>query len=279
MKEVTDKKIHSALNLQLKLNKLFIDELAKFLDGLHQTSDAENEELDEQENDEEESRGAKTGRAAAASTYMQVVRAQARAEASKRSLGRNSRSRKIIEWLGDRTLNEASLAEIGASLLVQAYARRFVNPVKRYLDGIPKRYRAFRRLHQEDNKWYHKDGFSTAELYPLELDIILLTILRSAKDMLSKLNIVQDIEMPVWSSLKPVLDLYKNQILVDEATDFSPIQIACMAALANPRMNSFFACGDFNQRLTTWGSRSLDEIKWVFPEIEVNKRARIFRES
>jgi DNA helicase IV len=30
---------------------------------------------------------------------------------------------------------------------------------------------------------------------------------------------------------------------------------------------SFFACGDFNQRLTTWGSRSLDEVRWACPGI------------
>jgi DNA helicase IV len=49
--------------------------------------------------------------------------------------------------------------------------------------------------------------------------------------------------------------------MVDEATDFSPIQLACMAALSHPRINSFFACGDFNQRLTVWGSRSINQLK------------------
>jgi len=85
--------------------------------------------------------------------------------------------------------------------------------------------------------------------------------------------------MSVWSSLKPILSLYKNQILVDEATDFSPLQLACMAALSHPRIRSFFACGDFNQRLTTWGSRSVDEMKWVLPEIEVKEVTVSYRQS
>lgn len=279
MKEITDKKIHGALNLQLNRNKTFIDELAKFIDGLQQAPDAEADELDDQDGDEEEANIPRTGRAAAASAYMQAARAQARAQASKRSIGKNTRNGKVIEWLGDRALSKADRAEVGASLLIQASARRFVNPVKRFVDGIPKRYRAFRRLRQEEGKWYRKDGFSPTDLHPLELDVVLLAILSGANDLLSKPNIVRDVDAPVWSSLKPVLDLYKNQILVDEATDFSPVQIACMAALSHPRIRSFFACGDFNQRLTTWGSRSVDQMKWVFPEIEVKEITVSYRQS
>lgn len=279
MKEITDKKIHGALNLQLNRNKTFIDELAKFIDGLQQAPDAEADELDDQDGDEEEANIPRTGRAAAASAYMQAARAQARSQASKRSIGKNTRNGKVIEWLGDRGLGEADRAEVGASLLVQASARRFVNPVKRFVDGIPRRYRAFRRLRQEEGQWYRKEGFSPTDLHPLELDVILLGILRAANDLLSKPNIVRDVDAPVWSSLRPVFDLYKNQILVDEATDFSPIQIACMAALSHPRIRSFFACGDFNQRLTTWGSRSVDQMKWVFPEIEVKEITVSYRQS
>ena len=279
MKEITDKKIHGALNLQLNRNKTFIDELAKFIDGLQQAPDAEADELDDQDGDEEEANIPRTGRAAAASAYMQAARAQARSQASKRSIGKNTRNGKMIEWLGDRGLSEADRAEVGASLLIQASARRFVNPVKRFVDGIPRRYRAFRRLRQEEGKWYRNEGFSPTDLHPLELDVILLGILRAANDLLSKPNIVRDVDAPVWSSLRPVLDLYKNQILVDEATDFSPVQIACMAALSHPRIRSFFACGDFNQRLTTWGSRSVDQMKWVFPEIEVKEITVSYRQS
>lgn len=279
MKEVTDKKINGALNLQLNRSKTFIDELAKFIYGLQQAPDVETDELDDQDGDEEETNIPRTGRATAASAYMQAARAQARSQASKRIIGKNTRNGKVIEWLGDRGLSEVDRAEVGVSLLIQASARRFVNPVKRFVDGIPKRYRAFRRLRQEEDKWYRKEGFSPTDLHPLELDVVLLAILRSANDLLSRPNIFRDIDAPVWSSLKPVLDLYKNQILVDEATDFSPVQIACMAALSHPRIRSFFACGDFNQRLTTWGSRSIDQMKWVFPEIEVKEITVSYRQS
>ena len=280
MKEVTDKKIRGALILQVNRNKNFLDELAAFIDDLQVSTAAENDELDDQDgDDDEEPNQPKTGRAAAQSAYMKAVRAQTRAQVKKRSLGKTTRNGKIIEWLGDRTLVESDRAEVGASLLVQASARRFVNPVKKYIDGIPKRYRGFRRLRKGEGKWYRSEDFSQTDIHPLELDIVLLTILRGASEFLSVPGIVRDIDAPGWSSLRPIHALYKNQILVDEATDFSPVQIACMGALANPRIRSFFACGDFNQRFTTWGSRSVDDMKWVFPEIEIKAITVSYRQS
>jgi len=280
LKAVTDRKIRESLNLHYNRNNELLKELALFIDGLQDVSVGESDESDDQDGDDDEDESqAKTPVAKALSAYNQAVRSQARAQAKKRSLGKNTRTGKILEWLGDRTLAEKDRAEVGASLLVQARVRRFVNPVKKYIDGIPKRYRAFRRLRQDEGKWYKQDAFSPTDLSPLELDVVLLAILRSGGELLNVANIIRDIDNPAWSSLNPIHSLYKNQILVDEVTDFSPVQIACMAALAHPRLRSFFACGDFNQRLTTWGSRSSDEMKWVFPEIDIKEVSVAYRQS
>lgn len=280
LKEATDVKVKGALNLQVNSNRGFLDELARFIDELQlaQATDVDDED-DQETEEEEEAYLPRTGRMAAMHAYMQAVRGQARAYAAKRTLNKNSRNGKIAQWLGDRTLSEADRAEVGASLLLQTSARRFVNPVRRYISGIPRRYRAYRRMRQQENMWYTKDAFASTDLHPLELDVIMLAILRGAGELLNKPNIVREIDAPAWSSLKPVLDLYKNQIVIDEATDFSPIQLACMAALAHPRIQSFFACGDFNQRLTIWGSRSADDLKWVFPDIDIKEITVSYRQS
>ena len=280
LKDASDGKIKAALNLQLNRNLGFLDELARFIDGLQQVQATDADEQDELDADEEEDTTApRTGRAAALTAYMQAVRAQARAAASKRAVSKTSRNGKIIEWLADRGLTETDRADVGASLLVQTSARRFVNPVKRYLDGIPRRYRAFRRERQQAGSWYCNEGFEARDIHPLELDIVLLAILRAAGDLISRPNVQRDIDSPAWSSLQPILGHYRNQVLVDEATDFSPIQLACMAALAHPRLRSFFACGDFNQRLTTWGARSADEMKWVFADFDIKEITVSYRQS
>lgn len=281
LKEGSDGKIKAALNLQLNRNRAFLDELARVIDSLQQAqaTDAYDQDDTDADDEEEDATAPRTGRAAALNAYMQAVRAQARAAASKRTVSKASRNGKIIEWLGDRGLTEADLDEVGASLLVQASGRRFVNPVKRYLDGIPKRYRAFRRERQPANTWYRHEGFEVRDIHPLELDIVLLTILRAAGDLISRPNVQRDIDSPAWASLQPILGHYRNQILVDEATDFSPIQLASMAALAHPRLRSFFACGDFNQRLTTWGARSADDLKWVFADFDIKEITVSYRQS
>lgn len=279
LKEDSDAKIRAALNLQLNRNRAFRDELAHVIDSLQQAQATDTDDQDDPDADEEDATTPRTGRNAALNAYMQAVRAQARAAASKRTVSKASRNGKIIEWLGDRGLTEADRAEVGASLLVQASARRFVNPVKRYLDDIPKRYRAFRREHQPANTWYRHEGFEARDIHPLELDIVLLAILRAAGDLISRPNVQRNIDSPAWSSLQPILGHYCNQILVDEATDFSPIQLACMAALAHPRLRSFFACGDFNQRLTAWGTRSADDLKWIFEDFDIKEITVSYRQS
>ncbi|MDX2030906.1 MAG: ATP-binding domain-containing protein [Blastocatellia bacterium] len=280
LKDAIDSRIRNEFNLQLNRNSAFLDEIARFIDGLPQSQVAEAEEQDDLETEEEEEISVpRTGRTAAINAYMQAARAQSRAHVSGQMLSITSRNGRIIEWLGDRTLSEADQGEIGEKLLIQNRARRFVNPVKRYTAGIPKRYRSFRRLRQEEGKWYSENKIESKDIHPLELDIVLLAILRTSGSLLSRQNVLRDIDSPAWASLKPILELYKNQVLVDEAPDFSPVQLACMAALAHPHIRSFFVCGDFNQRLTTWGTRSEEDLNWVLPDIEKREITFTYRQS
>lgn len=58
-------------------------------------------------------------------------------------------------------------------------------------------------------------------------------------------------------------NISKLQIFVDEMTDFSPLQISGMFQLSDKNMNSFFAGGDFNQRLTTYGCSNKKDLYWA----------------
>jgi superfamily I DNA/RNA helicase len=52
-----------------------------------------------------------------------------------------------------------------------------------------------------------------------------------------------------------------------------------MRGLAAPRTDSFFVSGDFNQRLTRWGSRSEDELRWVSPGLQIEHIDVGYRQS
>ena len=180
----TDVQIRKALNLQVNRNRNFLDELARFVAGLS-SSDHDLDDQEEEE-DEEDPRPPAAGRQAAEAAYTRAARAHSRAEATRRSLGRNSRSARIVEWLGDRSLTKEERQAVGESLLIQTNVRRFLNPLRHYIDDIPARYRRFRRLRQSEGRWYKPDSYVPTDITPLEVDIVLLGILRAGGELISR---------------------------------------------------------------------------------------------
>ncbi|MCY1165206.1 hypothetical protein D9M73_51070 [compost metagenome] len=278
LKEETDQRLRAALVAQLQKSRNFVTEFAAFLETLQQVEVDETDDA-EPDDDEEEVQAPKVGAQAATNEYYQALRVLSRSAATKRAVSRTNRTGKIVEWLGDRTLPQSDLIDIGNKLVLQTAARRFVTPVRRYIDGIGKRYRAFRRERQSAGTWYLPGGFDQRDVHPLELDAILLATLKAGNELISRQAILRAIDSPQWAPLKTVMGCYRHQILVDEATDFSPLQLACMNALAHPRTRSVFACGDFNQRLTSWGVRTPEALSWSLPGIEFREITVAYRQS
>ena len=281
IKGSSDDKITGELKAQLQKNPKFIDELAHFLDTCSLELEGASDDLEESEthDDKDEVEVALTPKTQAINKYKDVLRARARSLASKRTQDKNSVNVKVLSWISDRRLLDSELIEIGRQLLTQSDARRFVNPINRYISDIHRRYSKFRKLRQSEGLWYSNSSIESRDIHPLELDLIVLAILRASKEFLSRTQIVRQLNSPVWSVLKPVYELYRNQVLVDEATDFSPIQLACMAAITHPTTRSLFACGDFNQRLTTWGTRSEKELNWIMSGLEFQEVNIAYRQT
>jgi hypothetical protein len=275
-KKGTDGAIHRNLSLQVNRNRKFLEELAVFLDGLN----ADEEETDDSESDDDDDMQLpRTRIAAAAAAYTSAIRSLARAHLSGRNLGKNSRAGKIVAWLGDRIPPDTELRELGINFHVQIALRKFTNPIQRYFFGVPAGYRRFRRARQAEGLWYIAGTVNPSEVDSLEVDVMLLCTLRSAAELTKDRTVLRTIDDPVFGILRDFSSLVRNQVVVDEATDFSPLQLACMGAISNPAIRSFFACGDFNQRITIWGSRSADEMKWVFPKIDVRPIQVSYRHS
>lgn len=274
-KIATDAELRKSLNLQVNRDRGFLDSFGTFIEGLSDVAD----DADDQDDDEEEANQPRVGRAAAMNHYLRVLRTQARARARRRNVPKTSRTGRIIDWLGDRMPPDADLQRMGENLVVQSALRWFVNPVRRYVDGVPQRYRRFRRIRQSEGAWYAADGHAVTDIHPLEADLILLAMLRSSDELVRRGRRLDTPENPAQRILTRMNELYRTQVLVDEATDFSPVQLACMATLARPASRSFFACGDFNQRVTIWGTRSIEQMRWVLPDIEDRTVSIAYRQS
>ncbi|MEQ5778591.1 ATP-binding domain-containing protein [Thalassospira sp. NFXS8] len=277
LKKSSDEIIKRGLTEQLNRDKGLLDDIATFLTA--QGTPSEDEDYDQELEDEEEGNQPPKGRAAARNAYMRAMRSLARSKARGGKLSPKSTMGRLVAWMGDRVLAEKELSVLGRSLLIQSSLRPLVNPATKYIEGIPSRYRQFRRIRQGEGHWYVPDGGSQTDITPIEVDILLLAMLKASNSVeaLSSRLIEND---PLSGRLiERMTRLYKNQVLVDEATDFSPIQLSCMANLCNPRIRSFFACGDFNQRVTNWGTRSAEEMRWVLPDFQIRTIDVGYRQS
>ncbi|KAJ56302.1 hypothetical protein ACMU_04980 [Actibacterium mucosum KCTC 23349] len=249
---------------------------------LHQIESLEREvENDPDEEDllpdEDIARPTSRGEQIAFSTFRRAMQAFSRSVAQSRTLPKGSRNAHLLEWLGERALPRDEARQIGQELLLMSQVSLLADPVNRYFRGFSQRYRAFRRENLEG--WYAPEGLEASALSSHELDLLFLAYLKSANNLLARQAVSRGIESRYWTRLRDVAELFRNQIVVDEVTDFSPLQLASMYELAHPDIHSFFACGDFNQRLTRFGASSEDQLRWAIPQIELKAVNVGYRQS
>ncbi|MGO7157611.1 ATP-binding domain-containing protein [Rhizobium leguminosarum] len=273
----TDKAIRTTIARSFQSEPELLQGLMTFAATLNSVDEPDDDDFDTEEDDEP--RQVRVGRDAAIDALVKAMKAKALATSSSRTVGRNSRNGRVIEWFGDRGPDRESLRKIGLELAVQTSLRRCLSPVRRLVNAMPTRYRRFRRERQTEMRWYAAEGFQPHELHPLEVDLILLALLRASGDLLGDRRIARDVDNPSYAALDLLRSLYCTQVLVDEVTDFSPIQLACMGALCDPSSASFVGCGDFNQRITDWGSRGSEDFRWVFPDFDIRSVSISYRHS
>jgi hypothetical protein len=277
LRQETRMALRRPLALHVRTDSSFLDALARHIATLVPDVDDELDDLEGDDDDEDVI--PLQGRRAAEAAFIRALRARAISDATKRQPARGSRAGEILSWLDVRGVELPSLAEIGKKLLIQRAASRVTKAPSDFAQRIPARYRTFRRTKMAEGEWYNDGPVAANDVDPLEIDIILLAMMRCARQMSDDNVLMRRLGARAPAIIERILALQRNQILVDEATDFSPIQLACMGALASSRTDSFFACGDFNQRLTRWGSRSLAEFEWLFPDIVVKTVNVAYRQS
>lgn len=270
--------LRQSLAQHLRRDEDMLGDLGRFLLSLSSDDDDDEDESEAEgdENDESLTPGSKK---AAQAAYLRAVRGAAVAQARGRSAPARGRTGQVLRWLRERNVAFPDLKSIGESVAVQRAARRLIGAPTAFVRGVPGRYRAFRRASVTTGRWYRAAPVKAQEVGALEIDLVLLALLRNARALLDDGALLRRLADRTPAILADVQRLQRNQILVDEATDFSPVQLACMRALASGWTDSFLACGDFNQRLTDWGSRSIDELSWASPGIEVRPIDVGYRQS
>jgi hypothetical protein len=195
--------------------------------------------------------------------------------------GRTQRARGgtsvVLDMLSDRIPEKDPLHRLGERIQLRRRLRVLSGGARALVSEVPAIYSRFKRDWVEKGLWFHQESAVRAnELSPSETDIVILVMLRNARRALRKLGHAQ------W--LQEIRGRYLTQVYVDEATDFSSVQLACMLELTNPGLRSWFACGDFRQRITRSGILGPDDVQWIqdktgIESIDVREIAAEYRQS
>ncbi|MGF7116689.1 hypothetical protein QF017_006217 [Pseudomonas laurylsulfatiphila] len=277
----TDKLIQQQGSLLHNRNKAVFVELATFLESLGQNEDEidDGEEFDDDSGVDGMSTPNHTAERRAFQAYQKFLQSYARTRYRNGSLGKSTRAARIRDWLGDRVPPEEWLKTLGREMCFQNALRRFRNAWKRYVLDVPTSYRAFRRECLALELYDYQKPDAPAHIDETELDAILLLMLRSARELIRQDFVRRHLDDPRFTELAKISNQFLQQVLVDEATDFSTLQLACMESLTDPATESFFACGDFNQRITGHGLKRLDQLEWISPRLKHRRINTVYRQS
>ena len=279
-KGIADDLLKQERNRVFNQDKAVFQRLAQYLASLQQDDDEPDEEAEFDEDETEVSGNTNASDIQnAVKAYLAALRTLARSRYRKRSLPKGSRASNVVQWLGDALPADAVLLEIGQRISFQNGLRRFVNAFRRYVSDVPTSYRLFRKEKCDVPTFYREPASNPLHLSATELDAIVLLMLRNCRTLLSQSFIERELEAPRYEMLRNLASLFRNQIMVDEATDFSMLQLACMESLTTLKGRSFFACGDFNQRITHSGIRTMEQIAWVSPRIAAKSITQVYRQS
>ena len=94
-------------------------------------------------------------------------------------------------------------------------------------------------------------------------------------------TVVRDLERRSTNKSRASYLLAQRQgmVAVDEATDFSAVELGCMRRLSDPAFESFTVCGDPMQRLTTHGIQDWDDMTEMAGVHSSNVLRRSYRQT
>ena len=195
---------------------------------------------------------------------------QMRAKPGARKGGRSEKLwEKIAPQMSGRDDELRALSEIDAEIQSLGF---LATGLDYFVKGVPEQYRDFRREQLRDRPeiFACPQNVESNRVSAAEIDIVNFTILRNARraNYARSNSILQEIE-----------NRQKTQIAVDEAADFSALQLGCMYYLANPRFKSFSIVGDLMQRMTESGVQDFKECKLFDEDMRSHAVERSYRQS
>lgn len=278
-KTISDDLIKKERNLVFNKDKTVFDRLAAFLTTLEQDIEPDLDEVFDSEEQDEPTTPTVADIKVAVKAYEAAIRVLSRAAYQKQKLPKSSKTSKIAEFLQGQLPSPEVLKTIGRYNSLLNGLRRFLNSHKRFVQDVAASYQEFRKDQVSFEQFYQAKPAQATQLSAMELDALILLMLKNTRFLLVQTFIKRAKDEPKFEYLINISELFRNQIMVDEATDFSVLELACMANLTALEFQSFFACGDFNQRITSTGIKRQQELSWALPAINFETVKAVYRQS
>jgi hypothetical protein len=219
--------------------------------------DEEDDDIDDEESDVLPI--SRDARIRALGVLFATIRSAARAAALGRSRV-SGRAGRVLDLLGTRRPPPQELEDLGAIIVTRARLRIIRQAPWQLVMGVPRLYATFRRETVTNAQLFTpltSEVVRQGRISPAETDIVILVMLRNSRVLAATRGVV----LPAW--LEAITARYLAQVFIDEATDFSAVQLACTMELTYPRVRSWFACGDLLQRVTEYGIQDLSELDFI----------------
>jgi superfamily I DNA/RNA helicase len=184
-------------------------------------------------------------------------------------------------------IDKSFFAVIGEGALFRKYFDKLTRGVERSLmRDLSRSYKGFRRtvlltsdLLTENGK-RELAGFISAENKKVSEDEMELLLLCTCHTVHSLFRIDPTLfSNSAYPQIQGFRSHAKAVVAIDEATDFAPLQLACMASLSHPRFSCFTLSGDLMQRLNKNGLISWKEFTLLHPDTEIRKINISYRQT
>ncbi len=202
--------------------------------------------------------------------------------ATKQKITEDTLNYRIINLLSENLPGIDYLTQLGKKIIDRKVANVLTRGYSNLLDRIPFYYQRFRLSLLSQEQIY----FSTSveknirdkSIDDNEYDLIMYTMLRNARVIIDR-NKKWIKGNSGLSLLENIKSEYVTQIAVDEATDFSSLQLGAMFYLAHPQFKSVTFSGDLMQRLTSIGITSWDDLSFISDSFITHNVTTVYRQS
>ena len=191
----------------------------------------------------------------------------------------------VLEKQGVATAfgNEKTLVELGKRHLDLRSISPLTKGYEILLNRIPVYYNRFRRILLREKSTYlktdHTADIRENKLSRSEVDLLIFIMLKNARSIFNRHRDLLSSPMLPNQILENIHDEYRIQVLVDEATDFSSLQLGCMFFLSHPNVNSLVLSGDPMQRVTNHGLADWQECDLFLKEFTPHTLDKNYRQS